>query len=257
MKTLFLAWRDPQTRSWFPIGRLTLNDNKYEFVYTRGAHRASENCGLPPLPMFPAYDRIYESDELFPLFQNRAPSLGREDYFEFVEWLNLPRSEHDPLVVLARTGGRRATDTFEVFPCPQPADDGSYRVHFFVHGITHFGEESAKRIEQLRENERLFVMWDLQNGYDPNALALRTGDTFPGVRTLVGFCPRYLTHDWLHVLFECHAEVKVERLNPQPAPLDFRLLCSLSGCWPDNFNPCSGEEFQPIVESTHPTTTRS
>ncbi len=257
MTRLLLAWRDQETKSWFPIGRLTRSGGKYEFVYLRGAQQAIEQCGLRLLLMFPNIDCIYESDNLFPLFQNRAPSAGRDDYFDFVKWLNLRQSEHDPLVVLARTGGRRATDTFEVFPCPQPEDDGSYRVHFFVHGISHFGEESAKRIEQLKANDRLLVMWDLQNGYDSKALALRTADTYPGDRTLVGFCPRYFTHDWLNVLFECHAEVKVERLNPSPAPLDFRLLCSLSGCWPDGFNPCSGEEFQPIVESAHSAITPS
>lgn len=252
MKTLFLAWRDPQAKAWFPVGRLTLRNGTYQFVYTHGARQASTQCGFQPLPMFRSFDYIYESQQLFPLFLNRAPSINREDLFEFVQWLNLPQSQHDPLAVLARSGGRRATDTFEIFPCPEREPDGSYRLHFFVHGISYLDERSVKRIEHLQSEEQLLVMWDLQNPYDPCALALRTNGATMGDRVIVGYCPRYLTQDWFNLLLECdagEAKVRVERLNPAPAPLEFRLLCRLTGCWPPEFQPCCGEQYLPVVES--------
>jgi hypothetical protein len=31
------------------------------------------------------------------------------------------------------------------------------------------------------------------------------------------------------------------------APLQQRLLCRMQSCWPDDFQPCSGHEFQPIA----------
>ncbi|MEH2319266.1 hypothetical protein [Nostoc sp.] len=31
MKTLFLAWQDPKSWAWFPIGRLTFDGTKYQF----------------------------------------------------------------------------------------------------------------------------------------------------------------------------------------------------------------------------------
>ncbi|HEV3417251.1 MAG TPA: hypothetical protein VG056_10570 [Pirellulales bacterium] len=35
------------------------------------------------------------------------------------------------------------------------------------------------------------------------------------------------------------------RVNPD-APLQNRVLCRMRGCWPDGFQPCSGDDFLPI-----------
>ena len=257
VRTLFLAWRAPNTGSWYPVGRLTLHNGSYEFNYTRGAEKAARDSAFRPLPSFPHLESVYESSDLFPLFRNRAPSAGREDYSDFVQWVNLPLSPHDPLAVLARTGGRRSTDSFEVFPCPEPEPDGSYRVHFFVHGIAHLGPGHVERINHLQPGERLLLMWDMQNSHDECAQALRTNDSlFPGDRLIVGFCPRYLAQDVLSVQFDCrgqgsNVEVSVVHLNLPPAPLEFRLLCCLRACWPSSFSPCSNELYQPLVQIAH------
>lgn len=251
MKKLFLAWQDPHSRRWFPVGRLTLNNGSYQFVYTCGAREAQEKCNFQPISMFPRLDRPYESEELFPLFANRVPSRSRLDYGQYVEWLNLPEHESDPLAILLRSGGRRATDTFEVFPCPEPDENGLYRVHFFVHGMNHLSSESITRISQLVPGERLLLLWDFQNPYDPSALMLRTNDKSPGdgYRHIVGYCPAYLLPDIFDVLGNCdeYPKVCVERTNPPPAPLQFKLLCNLTACWPAGFRPFSDKIYQPIV----------
>lgn len=141
------------------------------------------------------------------------------------------------------------TDTFEVFPCPERDEDGAYHIHFFVHGLRHLPQESIARISDLKDEGRLLLMHDFQNPYDPAALMLRTDDTFPGDRHIVGFCPRYLLADAFEVLQSCveYPQVLVERINPAPAPLQFRLLCNMSACWPPDFRPCSSDAYQPIV----------
>ncbi len=251
MSLLFLAWRDPNSRAWFPIGRLEATGEAYEFSYTQGALEAKDRCNFEPLPMFPDFHTVYESDELFPLFTNRAPASNREDYFEIVEQLNLPSSPHDPMAILARSGGRRATDAFEVFPCPSQEEDGFYRIHFFVHGISHLSDHAREFVEKLNVGEKLLVMWDMQNTYDPAAFALRTDRENPQDRTIVGYCPRYLTEDWRQILTGCgtpnEAEIRVEKLNPPSTPLAFRVLCRLEGCWPVDFKPCSGEMFRSVA----------
>jgi len=40
MKTLFLAWQDYESRSWSPIGRLTFDEKRYQFVYIQGGKKA-------------------------------------------------------------------------------------------------------------------------------------------------------------------------------------------------------------------------
>ena len=65
MKRLFLAWQDPDTRRWFPVGRLVFQNNLFEFVYTKGA---KESVKFRPLGRMKNFESIYISDELFPPF---------------------------------------------------------------------------------------------------------------------------------------------------------------------------------------------
>jgi hypothetical protein len=40
-------------------------------------------------------------------------------------------------------------------------------------------------------------------------------------------------------------DLQVERVNPK-APLQHRVLCRIQACWPEGFEPCSGDAFLPI-----------
>lgn len=243
MKTIFLAWQDPDKRSWWPVGRLRHEPGKYEFVYTRGAQQSEK---FVPLAAFPDLHAVYESSELFPLFANRLLSKARPEYKEYIEWLNVPQSEADPIVLLARTGGERATDSLEIFPCPERLPSGEFHVHFFVRGIRHMSRPFVSdRVNALNKGERLYLMADFQNKHDPLALAVRTDEP----PLIVGYCPRYLTADACRISQQCDDSpiVTVERVNPT-APYQLRLLCSLTGCWPEGFTPCSTDEYAPLAE---------
>ncbi|MGB3493209.1 MAG: HIRAN domain-containing protein [Elainellaceae cyanobacterium] len=245
MKTLFLAWQDPQSRAWFPIGKLTSNGSFYEFAYLHGAEKAQAACGFQPLHSFPSFNEVYQSQELFPLFANRLMRRSRPDFGNYIEWLNVPHQADDPIAILARSGGRKATDTFEVFPTPEPDENGLYHVHFFSHGLRYLPACSNERIVKLRAGEELYVMHDLQNPYDPNALLLRTEDCYT-----IGYLPRYLVHDACKLLDQDSQDlhVHVERINHAPTPLRFRLLCNMTTQWAKGFQPFSGDEYQPITE---------
>lgn len=249
MTTLYLAWQDPVGRAWLTIGRLTANGGEYAFVYTRGAERARSEHNFHPLRQFPSLDEVYESDELFPLFSNRVLSPRRPDYDDFVTRLNAPEDRDDPIALLARSGGRRATDSLEVFPCPTRDEGGQYHIHFFAHGLRHLPDASAERVKELKPGERLVLVPEPENPVDSHAILLCTIETVPGDAVIVGYCPRYLTHDAFEVtgdrLQKVHVEV--ERVNPPPAPLQLRLLCNLTAPWDDRFRPYATEDYEPIV----------
>ena len=254
MRTVFLAWQDPQERGWFPIGRLDFDGSSYTFRYIEGARKAERECAFEPLPSFPKLAQIYQSQDLFPLFANRLPPESRSDYGQYLEWLNVAENPAEPIALLARNGGRKVTDSFEVYPAPERQQDGSYRIHFFVHGLRHLPKENVRRIDTLRQNENLLIMHDLQNPHDPSALMLRTNDKTDGDRYFVGYLPRYIVEDVHTILKECKntPEVHVERINLAPAPLQLRLLCNLTACWPDEFRPFASKLYQPI-SSQHST----
>ncbi len=76
---------------------------------------------------------------------------------------------------------------------------------------------------------------------------MRTRDKRDGDCVIVGYYPRYVLPDSYEVLGQCGVVVQVERLNLSPAPLQFRLMCSMTGCWPEGFRPCSSSDYQPII----------
>jgi hypothetical protein len=242
MKALFVAWQDPGSRRWLPVGRLTFENGVYRFVYTRGA---KESKNFTPFGRMVNLDTTYVSEALFPLFANRVLPKSRPEYQDYLRWLGLSATKHDELEVLARTGGLRGTDTLEMIPCPEPTKNNSYEVFFFSHGLRHLIPENQARINLLEHDELLFLMRDVQNPHDSMALLMRTNDPM----SIVGYCPRYYSGEFtrlIEMVGKENVKVTVEQTNPD-APSQLRLLCKLSAPWPANFSPCSKDEFTPLV----------
>ncbi|QLE54353.1 HIRAN domain-containing protein [Nostoc sp. TCL26-01] len=259
-KTLFLAWQDTESRSWFPIGRLTFDGARYKFVYTQGVKEAQQMCSFSPLSSFPHLEKVYTSTHLFPVFSNRLMSRSRPDYANFLQWLNISDHEDDPLTILARSSGKRETDSLTVFPCPQPDAAGQYQLHFFAHGLRHLPESAIERINRLRPEEKLWLAHasccksgdssnalahEFQNPHDSQALTLHTEDHY-----IVGYCPRYLRSEVFELLCQdpSSVDLRVERVNLPPTPFQFRLLCRITALSKDDFRPFSGKEYQPLIK---------
>jgi hypothetical protein len=246
---LYLAWKDPVKRRWYPIGRLTFRDGCYEFVYTHGVVTARRESAFEPIPLFPDFHRIYPGDDLFPLFRNRIFNPKRPEYRDHIRFLDIDEESPRELRILARSGGARATDTFEVFGEPE-LRNGWYRYVFFARAIDQLPEESRERILQLQPGDRLYLIHDFQNPADSNALLLRTAGDKKGDWHLTGFCPRYVASDLGRLGHgSANAHVTVRQVNDVPAPMQLRLLCELKLKAQPGFEPFAGEEFQPLVLS--------
>ncbi len=254
MKTLFLAWQDKRlrgdhadgTRAWFPIGRLDAEpeDSHYRFAYTRGVLQAKEKAGFQPLDAFPKFDVLYESSELFPLFQNRLISTKREDYAEYLQRLDLSPEQADPFEILAISGGGRQTDNLEVFPKIQARRDGSFSCRFFLHGWRHVNAPSQDRLNGLRPGEPLQVSIELNNPATGLAVQLETANDY----FMLGWAPRYLIQDVLRAVAggPSNMTARVVQLNPPPAPHNQRVLVELEGRLTAGYEPMSSDEFLPL-----------
>lgn len=243
MKALFVAYQDSATRQWAPVARLTREDGRYHFAYTRGVR---EFRNFVPFGRMTDLNAEYVSETLFPLFANRVLPKSRPEYGDYLSWLGLSQASHDALEELARTGGLRATDSLELIPCPAPTEGNRYEVFFFARGLRHLGKDSQERALTLATGERLYLAQDLQNGFDNTALLLRTGDPV----TLVGYAPRYYSRDFTRLIEQVGANevsVTVERVNTN-APLQYRVLCKLSAPWPTGFAPCESGDYEPLVK---------
>lgn len=241
MKAVFIAWQDPESRRWVPVGRLTAQREAYQFVYTQGA------MSSPNFRAFGAMSDLhssYESSTLFPLFSNRLLSKNRPEYHDYLRWLDIQTEISDPIEELAKTGGIRATDSLIVFPCPEPESDGRYRISFFGHGIRYLPPQAQQWVEQLESGRRLYLMLDNQNEQDTLAIAMRTEPAM-----VVGYVPRYFTEDFRKIMEGKIADtirVQVDKVN-HDAPIQMRLLCTLRSAWPDGFSPCSGDLYTPLA----------
>jgi hypothetical protein len=252
MNTLYVAWQSPIDRSWFTVGKLSSNGDKFRFEYTAGAEEAREK-GFSPFSAFPDLLVSYESERLFPFFGNRLLSRSRREYSDFVQWVSGHEPSDDPVVLLARSGGTRMTDSLELFPKPELDEKGDFHLHFFVHGLSHMPVSAASRAERLQPGERLLILKDVQNSIDRRALMLRTeGDREQDIYYL-GYFPRYLAREIAPVLEQTeYAPVHVLQVNPPPAPIQYRVLCCFQIHPPAAVRLFEGDEFMPLTQTNRP-----
>lgn len=245
VQVLFVAWQQPESRRYYPVARLVAGvgdgHDLFEFSYIKGAEEAAKE-GFQPFLAFPLLNSVYRSNELFPFFTNRLMSPNRPDFATHVRRLGL-EADADPMAILARSGGTRATDSIELFQLPVWDESiGCYQNFFWMHGFRHLTPEQQGRIAALVPDDELVARHEATNAADPTALQLFSPDG-----AFVGYIPRYLASDAVHLLRQCeYFKVFVERVNQEPAPTQQRLLCRLESCWPTGFVPCAQEVYQPV-----------
>lgn len=218
---LFVAWQEPGSRRILPIARLLKHNGDYEFAYINAVEDAVQ-LGFQPLLTFPDLAGVYITRELPPLFTNRLMPRTRPDFAGYLGELGLSVEQAEPFAVLARSGGRRETDSLEVFSAPLPCAEG-HEGFFLARGVRHVPQSEAALASQA-PGEKLFVMADVQNEANPAALLLRTA-----AKHAVGYVPDHLANE----LRDASADlttvlVTVSRVNPPPAPMLHRLLCHFS-----------------------------
>ncbi|MYC38771.1 MAG: DNA-binding protein [Chloroflexi bacterium] len=244
-KTVFLAWQDKGvSREWFPIGRLDadVESEKYRFRYIGGAKRAEREAKFPLLVAFPRLEGDYKSSNLFSTFSNRVMWPSRPDFKDYLNSLALTE-DNDPMDMMAVSGGRRVTDSYEVFPKIVKKDDGSFVCRFFLHGGKRVSPAAQERLDFLSADEELYLALELTNPLGELAVQIQTTDYH-----MIGWSPRYMARDLALALAQppgsCRA--RVVRVNLRPVPSEERVLVEMSGNL-GSHEPMSGPDFQPLV----------
>lgn len=240
---LYVTWREP-SGSIHPIGllvrRVDGESEHFRFAYLKMAETLDE---FQPLAGLPDLHRLYESDALFPVFAHRVMPRTRPEFDALARRVQLG-ADADPFEVLARSGGRRATDRVEVFAPPRLTDDGRSSCFFFVRGIRHL-PDAAPVVAALRPGEVLDLVDDPDNRYNARAVLLGADGT------AIGWLPDYLV-DHVHQLRGLNGTdptVIVEHVNDESSPSHQRVLCRLDAPWPlPSFEPFYDARFEPLAD---------
>ncbi|MEU7000966.1 hypothetical protein [Nonomuraea sp. NPDC046570] len=233
---LLVAWQDSGSRRIVPVGFLEKVDGGFAFAYLR---RVMDMPGFRPLLGFPDLERRYVSPMLFPLFRQRLMDSRRPDYHRYLMVLGLP-DDAPALVVLGRSGGRRAGDSILLLPEPRIDADGRTTSVFFVHGVRHkSGAES--RISSLREGDVLDVRDDSSNPVNHRALLV----TSDGAE--LGWVPDLLLDYVHHVREGGDMVVQVAQVNGPEVPPNLRLRVRLEGLVPPGYLPFRGADWASLA----------
>lgn len=248
VRELYVAWLAPEHPRWYTVGHLYTFPEGYAFEYTRGFASAQRDADMPCIVGFPDPHARYISDSLFPLFTNRLMRKSRPDYADFIAQLGLGGSP-DPLDILARSGGYRATDYFRVYtrPRPVPGPDGPrYRLFCFASGLRFRSRAERARAARLADGTTLLLRPEPGNPHDPYAVVASTVD---GVH--LGYVPRYHAPDVGRLMARgAEPAARVERNNTGRAPSHRTLLCRIEAPWPAHFSALDTPEHQPLPQAT-------
>ena len=230
--TLYLAWQAPRSRRWFPVGRLDAdpeeNASHYEFSYIEGAREARNAADFLMVPGFPELDAPYQSEKLFPFFENRLMNRRRPERAEYLRGLGLDPARWDPVSELAAPFNHAHGNGFEVYPDVVPDNDGYFRTQFVVHGLRYTNPHSIERTERLEIGEELRLSLEMNNPVTGHAVTMKTAGQY-----VIGWLPRYLVDvvyqggGWLMSA----PEARVAQLNLEGS-LSHRVLVDLSGQLP-------------------------
>jgi hypothetical protein len=243
-RTLFVSWRDPASGSIHPVGRLIRRfgpmGEHFSFAYLKLAEHLD---GFEPLPGLPDLHTRYDDDQLFPVFSNRLMPRTRPEFDVLAARVDLS-GDADPFEVLARSGGRRATDRIEVFMAPERTQSGDSSVLFFARGLRHV-PGALEVVADLQPGDSLVLADDPSNAHNARAVLLRVSDG-----QQLGWVPDYLVehvHD-LRQLNRAEPAALVEHVNDASVPSHMRLLCRLEAPWPNGYVPFSDGVFQTLVD---------
>ena len=113
---LHLGWTSPSSL-WFHIGTFTAPKGIQKgmtFQYNHGMTQAARLTGYRTLLEFPDVAATYRSDYIFPILSNRLMPERRPDRAQYLELIGASPGDH-PFEIIAASGGRKLTDSFDLF----------------------------------------------------------------------------------------------------------------------------------------------
>jgi hypothetical protein len=251
---LVVAWQHPDGGLIEPVGFVSYDGRLYRFAYISNALTLE---GFQPLLGFDDLRKEYVSEQLFPLFAQRAMDARRPDYPRYVASLGLS-GEPEPWVQIARSQGLRRGDTLQLVPEPV-IRRGALDYPFLVNGIRHVHEEPLHfesgdmqvsrdeveaALQNLKPHSRLELVPEPRNPVNPCAIIVASS------AVPVGWVPDLLAGDIRRLMKNTALHIAAEHVNGPEAPSHLRLLARLKASPPSDFQFFAGEKWKLLAEDS-------
>jgi hypothetical protein len=205
-----------------PTGLLSASAAGFEFRYVLAF---TSDPDQRPLLGFSDYTRVYRSPTLFPFFKQRVLEADRSDRAAFLRWLGLPNDASD-WEVLARGGGTRKGDRFELVAAPELTPTGGAAARVLARGLRFVGAEIGfdrldAALAGLAPGMRLQVNLDAKNVVNRAARRVLDAEGTP-----LGWIPDVLLSHLAPTPSD-PINVRVAQVNGADAPWHLRLLIDL------------------------------
>ena len=241
VRRMAVGWQHPATRAVDAVGLLEYDGRRHRFEYLE---RSSRVLGFRPFIGFPKLATVYEAEELFPLFAQRAMSPRRPDYSQFLRSLDLDDTA-STWEQIARTEGRLAGDTIHLVPEPVVEPSGATVGCFLVAGIRHRMPDLSVRdsvLGRLQQGDILELKEESTNPVNPRALLVSQTEQVD-----IGWVPNMLV-EYVHQVRAMGSEIiRVRHVNGPSAPAHMRLLAELRGNVSPGYRPFDGPEWQTMA----------
>ena len=257
VRTLFVAWQEPESRRIFPIARLTRRrSGEYEFAYIE-AVRAAQAQGFVGLPGLEDIERVHVSAELPALFEHRSASRGRprssgSSGGSTTEPAGLSGEALDaaPITIFVRRAPGAAPERLEAFSAPLRGPEGRRWGVFDARGVGR-APGSAELLQSLQPHEPVTLRAEPHNQYNPHALGIVRAD-----QSELGYVPDYLANELARagarpeqLLVEVLGS---QRLTFPPAAPVYRVTCRYSCSAELGRLLFASESYRPVAARAQP-----
>lgn len=170
---------------WLPIYRFSWDDNGYFYYsYTKGfqdhysrfiGHIINPDCG---------FHQTWITKRLDTRISTRIPR--RADSLSNYNLLGIAGLKGDYIAYLARSGGRRVGDNYDIFPEVQRDEEGYYNFYFSVAGLGKEIEANWQWVEDIKETPHKLEHFVLKHEPERSLIFYR--------ESIVGNAPEYIHH---------------------------------------------------------------
>lgn len=169
---LVLTWRAPDSdsgRNRYKVAEFKKIDNEHiGFCYLKDTDdfAKAKELGFVGFPAFNKFDKVYETNVL-EVFLRRTPPRKRGDFKRFLEQLGLdPEVSISDIALLAYSGAKLATDTFELIN-PLKVINVPAELVLEVVGTRYYLDEG---VGALSIEDEVILEPEPDNQHDPNAV---------------------------------------------------------------------------------------